>query len=232
MLRAPSIYFLDRDIRKAAKAEAWMLTFLGICVALDVMAQEYYFNTAYRRDPQNEVKEEFKQLSENASSKHFEWDHEKWEKFKSRPGNSGKIFRHFLTDLAKMDRGDAELLWIFRCKMAHDFSPAELSISHYPNPNKGYLFSVRTAQYDEDDIMKFLAKAGAKVTLYLPNFYWFYRDVFNNPRSTVDPTDWVPIMNYLIVNPGSKEFWKDQPFRVEDVIEARREPFEREERES
>jgi hypothetical protein len=226
-MRQSSIYFLHKDIRKAAKAEAWMLTFLGICVALDVLAQEYYFNTIYRRDLKNGVEEKFEQMSENTSSKSFRWDHPKWEKFKSRPGNSGLIFKHLLTDLAKLDLNDASMLWTFRCKMAHDFSPAELSISHYPNPTAGKLFSKHIALYDENDIMKFLAREGEVVTLYLPDFYRFYRNIYENPRSTDDPTDWVPIISHLIITPGTKEIEKgQQPIDVADLIEEKREPFE------
>jgi hypothetical protein len=213
-------FYLHEDIRKAAKSEAWMLTFLGILVAVDVMARDYYFNVAFRKE--NSIEPDVTKINENSESWTWNMTEEQensWEKLCR--GNAGIMFRLFLQEFGALSVDDCKLLWNFRGDLAHEFSLGSLMTSQARNSSGSGIFSVVEIKYGENDIRKDLLKQGTRKILHLPEFYEFYRDKLYQRYPEKGGKEWWDIRGKLWVEREARE----GPINVEELVEEHREPF-------
>lgn len=137
---------LANDFKIAIENRAWMLAFLAICIRLDILASEYYFNEVFSKKTSIDLMlAKFKAHMDAQKIVNAEtlWGEILAEFEEYCIGKSGKIYRRLISDLSK-EKKNADKIYNFRCSMAHSYSPNTLVISHELHPvNDANLFVER-----------------------------------------------------------------------------------------
>ena len=144
-----SIDIINVDVRKAMEAGAWMLAFAGVCIAMDILAKDHFFNEIFTKVLPQKKDEEFRHWVEKRLFP-------EWDKYRKRPGNLKQIYLWALKRWGVADEAMREKIYTFRNGMIHSFEPNPFSISH-----------------DKSSTGKIVNRCGEKTILYLPDFLEF-----------------------------------------------------------
>jgi hypothetical protein len=175
---------LEMDYQKAIKQEAWMLAFLAICIRLDILAQEYNFNTDFRKLPSSQSLlngyTSAKSVFDPSSGK-IAWDELMAAFERHRRGKVGEIYTTLIKDLSN-EASNADVLYSFRCSMTHSFVPHTLSIVH-GEPS--------------DPQMGLLTERDGTTFLYLGRFETFHKGIYEKVEELFRNGDWWRIRKRL-----------------------------------
>jgi hypothetical protein len=161
-----SIDLINGDVQKAIGAGAWMLAFAGVCMALDILAKDHYFNLVFSDQHPQAEGEEVKSWAEERLFP-------EWDKFRKKPGSLKTIYLWALTQWGVPDADMREDIYTFRNGMVHSFDPMPFSISHEASPNKHIVNKSETGKriLHLPEFLAFEKRVRAKVML--KNGYWF-----------------------------------------------------------
>jgi hypothetical protein len=124
-----NIDLINADVEKAMQAEAWMLAFAGICIALDILAKDHYFKLVFMDQHPQQDGEDIKVWAEQRLFP-------EWDKYKKSNGSLKTIYLWALEKWGVSDPGLREDIYTFRNGMLHSFEPNPFSITHEASPNK------------------------------------------------------------------------------------------------
>jgi hypothetical protein len=140
------------------------LAFLAICIRLDILAYEYYFNTVFAKEPDivpllDKFEKFHGTIDPTGVQEHWNGIMEKYEKYLS--GKNKMSYMKLIEDLSD-EKENAATIYSFRCSMTHVYTPGNLTIDH---------------KEPKEDVKGLLHKQGNDTVLYLRRFKDFHESM-------------------------------------------------------